>query len=204
MYKKVHLSVLSFIFFISIVSAVWSQSAKLDHPAPDFTLEDSNGDKHTLSDYLGKYIVLEWVNYDCPFVRKHYDSANMQNLQKKYTEEGVVWLSVCSSAPGKQGYFKPEKINALIKEKDARPSAYLIDLTGRVGKMYGAKTTPHMYIIDPLGLLVYAGGIDDTPTTKIADIKTADNYLVKSFDALFADKKIKDKSTTPYGCSVKY
>lgn len=180
------------------------KDAKVDKPAPDFTLVDINGKKHSLSDYRGKFVVLEWVNFGCPFVKKHYNSGNMQKLQKMYTEKGVIWLSICSSAPGKQGYYEPEKIKEILKEKGSSPTAYLLDPEGTVGKMYGAQTTPHMYIIDPKGTLIYAGGIDDKPTSKLEDIETAHNYVVAALDAAMAGKPVPVKTAKPYGCSVKY
>lgn len=185
-------------------SLVVASDVEVDKPAPDFALKDTNGKVHKLSDYRGKFVVLEWVNFGCPFVGKHYNSGNMQKLQKTYTEKGVVWLSICSSAPGKQGHYPPEKINALLKEKHASPSAYLIDEEGEVGKLYGAKTTPHMYIINPKGELIYAGGIDDKPSTKLKDIETAKNFVRAALDAAMAGKPVDVKEARPYGCSVKY
>ena len=178
--------------------------AKVGKPAPDFTLMDSHGKKHSLSDYKGKFVVLEWVNFGCPFVKKHYNSGNMRKLQKIYTEKGVVWLSICSSAKGKQGYFETKKINQLLKEKGAAPTAYLTDAEGTVGKMYGAKTTPHMFVIDTTGVLIYAGGIDDKPSTKLKDIDGAFNYVQAALDSALAGKPVKIKTARPYGCSVKY
>lgn len=181
-----------------------SDKAKIDAPAPDFTLLDSNGNEHSLSDFKGKYVVVEWINFGCPFVKKHYNSGNMQSLQKKYTGKNVVWLSICSSAEGKQGYFGNEEINEQLKDKAAAMTAYLIDESGKVGHMYNAKTTPHMYIVNPEGILVYAGGIDDKASTDEDDIETATNYVSTALDALMAGKEIADKVTKPYGCSVKY
>jgi glutathione peroxidase-family protein len=179
-------------------------AAMVGQPAPAFTLTDSNGARHSLSDLKGKVVVLEWVNFECPFVGKHYGSGNMQKLQKAYTGKGVVWLSINSSAEGKQGYFPPDKINALMKEKGAAPTAYLIDTDGTVGRAYGAKTTPHMYVIDARGNLVYAGGIDDTPSTDQADVATARNFVSAALDEALAGKPVTTASSAPYGCSVKY
>ena len=179
-------------------------AAMVGQPAPDFTLMDSNGAKRSLSDLKGKVVVLEWVNFECPFVGKHYGSGNMQKLQKAYTGKGVVWLSINSSAEGKQGYFAPDKINALMKEKGAAPTAYLIDSDGAVGRAYGAKTTPHMYVIDAKGSLIYAGGIDDTPSTDQADVPKARNFVSAALDEALAGKPVTTASSTPYGCSVKY
>jgi len=181
-----------------------AKHAEIDQAAPDFMLTDANGKEHTLSDYRGKFVVLEWTNMDCPFVRKHYNSKNMQSLQKKYTEKGVVWLSICSSARGKQGNYEVAEIKKRSKEWNAARTAYLIDDSGRVGRMYGAKTTPHMFVIDPKGTLIYAGGIDDKPSTNTADVAGAHNFVSECLDAAMAGKPVKTKTSTPYGCSVKY
>ena len=178
--------------------------ATIDHAAPDFTLVDSEGKKHELSKYKGKYVVLEWINLDCPFVKKHYDSGNMQGLQKKYTKEDVVWLSICSSGPGKQGDLETAEVKKRSEKQKTARTAYLIDSDGKVGRMYGAKTTPHMFIIDPKGMLIYAGGIDDKASTNKADIEKATNYVAKCLDAALAGKPVEKKTSTPYGCSVKY
>jgi len=193
-----------FLFIIFLSSLVFAQQAKLNESAPDFKLTDSNGSEHSLSDFKGKIVVLEWINYDCPFVKKHYDSKNMQSLQEKYTEEGVIWLAICSSNKGKQGNFSVEEINKRTNERGAKFTAYLIDEDGKVGKMYGAKTTPHMYIIDKIGMLVYAGGIDDKASTDVDDIQDAKNYVASALDELLAGKEVSVQSSTPYGCSVKY
>ena len=176
----------------------------VDAPAPAFTLTDSQGKTHSLSDFRGKFVVLEWVNYDCPFVRKHYGSGNMQNLQKTYTEKGVVWLSVCSSAPGKQGHFSGTALTERIAKEKGNQTAYLVDADGTVGKAYEAKTTPHMYVIDPEGVLIYAGAIDNMPSTDQDDIAKAQNYVAGALDAALAGKAVATKGSKPYGCSVKY
>lgn len=177
---------------------------EIDQPAPDFTLVDSYGREHKLSDLRGKYVVLEWLNHGCPFVVKHYSSKNMQNLQKKYTGKGVVWYSIVSSAPGKQGHFPPEEANALSKEKGAAPTALLVDSDGKVGRLYGARTTPHMFIIDPEGKLIYNGAIDDTRSTDVEDVKTAKNYVSAALDEAMSGKPVTVATNQPYGCSVKY
>lgn len=181
-----------------------ASGAMLGKPAPAFSLQDSHGKTHSLADFKGKYVVLEWVNYDCPFVKKHYDSGNMQKLQKEFTAKGVVWLSINSSAPGKQGNFPADKVNALMKEKGAAPTAYLFDTDGTVGKTYGAKTTPHMYIINPKGELIYMGGIDDKPSTDKADIAGARNHVRAALEEAMAGKTVSVSASQPYGCSVKY
>lgn len=195
---------LAVLFLIALSTTSLAQVAKLNDKAPDFKLMDSDGQEHKLSNFAGKIVVLEWINFDCPFVKKHYDSKNMQSLQLKYKNHGVIWLSICSSAESKQGYFSNEEINDRIAEKNAKMTAYLVDSDGKVGKIYGAKTTPHMYIIDKSGKLVYAGGIDDKPTTDVDDIKDAQNYVSSALDELLSGKNVSNQSTTPYGCSVKY
>jgi peroxiredoxin len=172
--------------------------------APPIELRDSNGKTVRLDAFKGKFVVLEWVNFECPFVRKHYGSDNMQTLQKDYTDKGVVWLSISSSAQGKQGHLTAKEANTLVAEKGAAPSRFLLDPKGSVGKSYGAKTTPHMFVIDPKGTVVYNGAIDDKPSTDKADIATASNYLVAALDSAMSGKKVETAVTQPYGCSVKY
>lgn len=196
--------IFTLLFLLLLGGTLFAQSAKIDASAPDFTLKDSNGKEHSLSDFNGKYVVLEWVNFGCPFVKKHYNSGNMQKLQKFYTGKGVVWLSICSSAEGKQGFFETAEINKTLEEKKSNATAYLIDADGKAGKLYGAKTTPHMFIINPAGKLVYAGAIDDKKSTNVDDIKGAVNYVSQSLDKLLAGEVVKKKITQPYGCSVKY
>ena len=195
-------SVVMFLFLFSVIT--FSQEAKLNEQAPNFKLMDSNGKEHSLSDFKGKLVVLEWINYECPFVKKHYDSKNMQALQEKYTKQGLIWLTICSSAESKQGNFTNDEINRRSKKHNAKFTAYLVDSDGKVGKMYGAKTTPHMYIINKDGKLVYAGGIDDKASTDLEDIKGAKNYVSLALDELLAGKNVSVQSSKPYGCSVKY
>ncbi|MDZ4724357.1 MAG: thioredoxin family protein [candidate division Zixibacteria bacterium] len=178
--------------------------AAIDKPAPGFTLTDVNGKKHSLADFKGKTVVLEWTNYDCPFVKKFYGSNTMQKIQDAYTKKGVVWLSVCSSAPSKEGYFETAALKTRMSDAKAAPTAYLVDADGTVGKMYGAKTTPHMFVIGAEGNLVYAGGIDDKKSVDPADIATAKNYVVAALDAVIAGKAVETKTSAPYGCGVKY
>ncbi|MGF1610303.1 MAG: thioredoxin family protein [Kiloniellales bacterium] len=172
--------------------------------APDFTAVDSYGTTHRLSDYRGKTVVLEWTNDGCPYVRKHYGTDNMQALQRDATDAGIVWLSVISSPPGTQGYAEPDEANRLTAERDAAPSAVLLDPKGEVGRAYDARVTPHMYIIDPAGRLVYKGGIDDKPTTRPADVETANNYVRAALADLAAGRPVAEAVTRPYGCTVKY
>lgn len=194
-----------FAFFILIFAiSIHAQKAKLNEAAPKFTLKDSFGKEHSLSDFAGKVVVLEWINFECPFVKKHYNSNNMQTLQQKYTDKGIVWLAICSSAEGKQGNFSNDEINGRTDKISAKYTAYLVDDKGKVGKMYGAKTTPHMFIIDKESKLVYAGAIDDKPSTDEDDVEGAKNYISSALDQLLDGKEIEVQSSTPYGCSVKY
>jgi len=173
-------------------------------PAPDFTLADLSGKQHELSDYKGKYVVLEWVNFGCPFVKKHYGSQNMQTLQKEFVDKGVVWLSICSSAPGKQGNETPDAAKKGISKFGWAASAYLVDADGKVGKLYNAKTTPDMFVIDPEGTLIYAGAIDDKPTPNPATVNGANNFVKAALTEATAGKDVSVPSTKPYGCAVKY
>ena len=197
-------ALLGFGLFGFLAMASFSAEAEVGKAAPDFTLPDSLGKDHSLSDYAGKIVVLEWLNHGCPFVVKHYDSGNMQKLQKMAKEKGVVWFSIISSAPGKQGYSTPEQANETAKEKNATPMAILLDPEGTVGKLYDAKTTPHMYIIDQQGQLVYNGGIDDIRSTNVDDIAKANNYVLAALEELLSGKEVSVKTSRPYGCSVKY
>ena len=172
--------------------------------APDFTLVDTNGEEHTLSSLRGQTVVLEWLNYDCPYVGKHYGGGNMQALQQQAANDGVVWLSVVSSAPGEQGYFEPAQMNARTQEEGGLQSAVLLDPTGEVGRSYDAKTSPHMFVIDAEGRVVYNGAIDDRPTTDLADLEGATNYVVPAISAAQAGWPADPATTQPYGCSVKY
>lgn len=181
-----------------------SAAPQIGKAAPDFTLTSTDGKTHSLKDFRGKTVVLEWLNHDCPYVKKHYSVGNMQKLQKDYTAKGVVWLSINSSAPGKQGNFPADEANKLSKEKGAAPTAVLVDETGATGKAYGAKTTPHMYVVNAEGLLAYNGAIDDKSSSDSEDIKTAKNYVSAALDEVLAGKKVSVASSKPYGCSVKY
>lgn len=196
-------------FFIGLVLGVfvtglaWGQ-VSTNQVAPNFTLTDSNGQKHSLSDYKGKFVVLEWFNPDCPFVKKHYNSGNIPQLQKQYTAKGVIWLSINSSAPGQQGSYTPDGFNKFVADKGASPTAVLLDTNGKVGHLYDAQTTPSIFVIDPKGVLIYQGAIDDTPGTDIAELKTARNYVSSALDAAMTGKPVAVSTTKSYGCSVKY
>ncbi len=186
------------------LAASGQASPQLGKPAPDFSLNDLSGKNHDLSDLKGKFVVLEWVNFGCPFVRKHYGSENMQRLQKEFTEKGVVWLSICSSAPGKQGNETPETAKTGLSRFGSAASAYLVDQAGKVGRLYGAKTTPDMFVINPEGLLIYAGAIDDKPTPDPSTVSGANNYVEAALKEAESGKAVSVPSTKPYGCSVKY
>jgi peroxiredoxin len=173
-------------------------------PAPDFTLTGIDGKPVKLSDYRGKYVVLEWFNAECPFVQKHYESGNMQGLQSRYQEKGVVWLGINSTSPKHSNYRDPARSAGILTEWKSQPTAFALDPNGDVGQKYGARTTPHMYIVDPKGRLVYAGGIDDKPSTSPRDIPNARNHVAAALDELLAGKAVSEASTRPYGCSVKY
>jgi peroxiredoxin len=172
--------------------------------APDFTATDAAGEVINLSDFKGKMVVLEWVNFDCPYVKKHYNSGNMQALQASYTEQDVVWIGVGSSAEGKQGYFTGDDLVAKKEMNNFSGSHYIVDASGEIGKLYDAKTTPHMFIIGTKGELVYEGAIDSVPSADKSDVESAENYVVSALDAYMAGEEIKTAKTQPYGCSVKY
>ncbi|MBI4598208.1 MAG: thioredoxin family protein [Candidatus Omnitrophica bacterium] len=178
-------------------------SAEAGTPAPDVRLMDSRGTARSLSEFHGKIVVLEWWNPDCPFVKRHYGGA-MQRLQDTYTARGVIWLMINSSAPGKQGRLAPEAANTYAATHGVKATAMLLDPDGAAGRLYGAKTTPHMFIIDPQGTLAYAGAIDDHPAVDPSDPPPASNYVTQSLEALLAGRPIPVRTTTSYGCSVKY
>ncbi|AXC14843.1 PPO candidate 1 [Acidisarcina polymorpha] len=188
--------------FIVLSSAAYA--VRIGDPAPDFTGTDSNGKSQTLSSYKGKYVVLEWSNRDCPYTRKHYASGNMQSLQKQWTAKGIVWLTILSSAPGQEGYVTASEENAQLAKVHAAPTAAILDPTGTIGHEYDAKTTPHMFVIDPSGKVIYAGAIDDHPTADVADIKLAKNYVSEALTESMAGGPVTTTYTRPYGCSVKY
>lgn len=173
-------------------------------PAPNFRLTDVNGKAVSLSDFRGKTVVLEWNNPSCPYVRKHYDSGNMQKSQATAAKDGVAWLTINSGAPGKQGHMSGAEAKTVLAKSGARPAAYLLDPQGDVGRAYGAKTTPHMYVVSKAGALVYAGGIDDKPTPNPADIAGARNHVLAALSELKAGKPVSVATSRPYGCAVKY
>jgi hypothetical protein len=179
-------------------------TATVGQPAPDFALKDTSGKTVKLSDFRGKHVVLEWTNPGCPFVRKHYNSGNMPALQKEAVDKGVVWLAINSTHKGSDEYMAPAKLAAWQQERQSRPTATLADEEGTTGKAYGARTTPHMYIVDPQGRLIYAGGIDSIPSSNPEDIKKAVNYVRRGLDEALAGKALSASVTRPYGCSVQY
>lgn len=176
----------------------------IGQPAPSFVAVDSKGKQHKLADFQGKVVVLEWTNHECPYVKKHYNSSNMQNLQKQATQAGAVWLSVISSAPGEQGQVDGAKADELTASRRASPTAVLLDPQGGIGKSYDARTTPHMYVIDAKGVLRYAGGIDSIASNKVEDIQKADPYLKTALESVLKGENVKQAVTRPYGCGVKY
>ncbi len=187
-----------------LISSFGFSEAKVGSPAPAFEVMDATGKVQKLSDYKGKNVVLEWYNKDCPYVVKHYSVGNMQKIQKETTEKGFVWLTVISSAKGKQGYLDQKEALANAQTAGAAPSAILIDDLGKMGRAYGAKTTPHMYLIDDKGILRYNGAIDSNSSASSATIEKADNYILAATNSLLKGEKIAKESTKPYGCSVKY
>lgn len=188
----------------ALAFAAGAQAATVGQPAPDFTLKDATGKTVKLSDYKGKHVVLEWTNPGCPFVQKHYNSGNMPATQKDATGKGVVWLAINSTEKASRDYLEPAKLVAWKQERKSAPSAVLMDEEGTVGKSYGARTTPHMYIVSPQGQLIYAGGIDSIPSASAADIAKATNYVKTGLSEALAGKPITAASTQPYGCSIKY
>jgi peroxiredoxin len=189
---------------LSLPMAVQAAGPQIGTPAPTFSATDADGKTVSLGDYKGKTVVLEWTNHDCPFVKKMYGGQAMQALQKKWTEAGVVWLTVISSAPGEQGAVSPQDANRLTQERGASPSSVLLDTAGTVGKAYDARTTPQMFVITGDGTLVYQGAIDDKPTANLEDLKTAKNYVDAALTEVAAGKPVSVKTSKPYGCSVKY
>jgi hypothetical protein len=179
-------------------------AASVGKAAPDFTLTDLVGKAVKLADFKGRHVVLEWHNPNCPFVVKHYDSGNMPGLQGKYDAKDTVWLSINSTHPGHLDSMSGDELKRYLAEKKAAPDAYMLDPDGKVGMEYAAKTTPHMYVINPAGTLVYAGAIDDKRSTRLEDVKNARNYLVAALEESKAGKPVSIATTPPYGCSVKY
>lgn len=199
-----HTLIRSLLAVLLLPASVALAAPEVGKPAPAFTATDTAGKTVRLADLRGKTVVLEWTNHDCPYVRKHYDAGNMQAQQREAAQQGVVWLSVISSAPGKQGHVSPAEADRLTATRNAAPAAVLLDPEGEIGRAYGARTTPHMYVIDPAGVLRYMGGIDSIATADRADIARARQYVPAALAELRAGKPVTDAVTRPYGCSVKY
>ncbi len=186
----------------AVAPLIWA--AKVGEAAPEFTATTSSGKTVRLADYRGKYVVLEWHNNGCPYVGKHYNSGNMQRLQKQWTSQGVVWFTILSSAPGKQGYATASEENEYLAKMQAAPTAALLDPSGEIGHLYDAKTSPQMVVVNPQGVVIYSGAIDDKPTTDLQDVSTATNYVSLALEQAMAGKPVQTAATRPYGCSVKY
>ena len=201
--KAINLALAGSLFALALGSVTAQAAPRIGHPAPAFSVVDTQGNTHSLGDYAGQTVILEWTNHDCPFVQKHY-TGNMQALQQEFTGEDAVWLTVISSAPGKQGHVSAEQADALTEERDAAPSAVLLDESGDMGRAYDARTTPHMYVIDEDGVLRFMGGIDSNPSADPADIPDATPYLANAARAVLAGNTPEPAVTRPYGCTVKY
>ena len=189
--------------WLTICPSAWA-AAQVGQPAPAFSVVDTQGRTRTLQEFKGKLVVLEWTNHECPYVRKHYGAGNMQALQQQATSDGVVWLSVISSAPGQQGHVSADQADQLTSSRHARPTAVLLDPQGVMGRAYGAQTTPHLYIVSPDGRLLYNGGIDSIASPNPADIAKATPLLRNALQEARAGKPVTAAMTRPYGCSVKY
>jgi peroxiredoxin len=197
-------SILAILTSLVATAVFAADSPPVGSAAPDFSVTDSKGKTHSLSQYKGKYVVLEWFNPECPFVKKHYGSSNMQKLQQEYTSKGIVWLSVDSSAPGTEGNLTPDQAEKITGEWKTKSTALLLDQDGKVGQAYGAKNTPHMVVINPEGKIVYEGAIDSKATPNPGDIPSSTNYVKVALDESLAGKSVSTAQTKPYGCSVKY
>jgi peroxiredoxin len=191
-------------FSLALVLVATALAVRTGSPAPGFTAVDVNSKQQKLSDFKGKYVVLEWHNQGCPYTRKHYESGNMQRLQKEWTAKGVVWLTVISSAPGTQGFVTPAQEKDYLKQMNAAPTDVLLDPAGTLGRLYDAKTTPQMFVIDPGGTLIYQGAIDDKPTSDKSDTARSKNYVSAALMEAQAGKPVTEAATNPYGCSIKY
>lgn len=189
---------------VGVIAITSSFASEVGKTAPAFTVKTAKGTEVSLADYKDKVVVLEWLNFECPFVKKHYSSKNMQNLQAAYTEKGVIWLTINSSAEGKQGYLAADKLSEKATAEGSKATELLIDTDGKVGKAYDAKVTPHMMIIGKDGNLAYSGAIDSNPSTKAEDVATADKLFANALDAVLAGKAVTNASNRPYGCGVKY
>lgn len=201
--RKLFLTTLS-LLAVGLTGGPALAAAEIGQPAPAISATDIHGNEFNLSDHEGKIVVLEWTNHQCPYVIKHYDSGNMQNIQKNARAEGVEWVRIISSAEGMQGYVTDEEAKALIEESGADITTQIADPSGEIGQAYGAKTTPHMFVIDEEGTLVYAGAIDDQPSPRESTLEGAENYVVSAIESLQAGEEVSPSQTAPYGCGVKY
>jgi peroxiredoxin len=197
------------LFFAAVIAFVAGALYASDVPpvgsaAPEFSLPDAKGKTHSLSEYKGKYVVLEWFNPECPFVKKHYGGGNMQKLQEQYTGKGVAWLTIDSNAPGTEGNLSPEQVEKVASAWKTKQTALLLDPEGKAGRAYGAKNTPNMVIISPEGKIVYQGAIDSKATPNPGDIPSSTNYVKVALDESLSGKPVSNPTTKPYGCSVKY
>lgn len=197
-------SLLAFLVTFSTAALFAADSPPVGSAAPDVSVTDSKGNAHSLSQYKGKYVVLEWFNPECPFVKKHYGSGNMQKLQAEFTGKGVVWLTIDSSAPGTEGSLTPEQANKTMADWKAHSTAFLLDSDGKAGRAYGAKNTPHMFVVNPEGKVIYEGAIDSKASPNPADIPSSTNYVKVALDESMAGKSVSTPNSRPYGCSVKY
>lgn len=189
---------------VGAFALITAHAAEIGQSAPDFSVKNTKGETVALADFKDKVVVLEWVNYGCPFVKKHYESGNMPALQEKYAAKGVVWLTVNSSAEGKQGYHAPAEMAEIATKHGNKASHFLMDTDGKMGKAYDAKVTPHLYIIHKDGKLIYDGAIDSNPSARKEDVATADKWFADALDAVLAGKDVSNAKTKPYGCGVKY
>src|SRR5215472_8325494 len=201
MNKKITLTVLASLIATAIFAL---EPPPVGSAAPDFSVQDANGKAQSLSEYKGKYVVLEWFNPECPFVKKHYGSDNMQKLQKEYTDKGVVWLTVDSNAPGTEGNISADQAKKIMESWKTHQTALLLDPESKIAKLYGAKNTPNMVVINPEGKIVYEGAIDSKASPNPADIPSSTNYVKNALDESLAGKPVSNPTTKPYGCSVKY
>lgn len=205
--KRKWIQVTAVVFVVALMGcaqAAQEGGITVGEEAPDFTLMSVEGEEHSLSDFRGHYVVLEWINHGCPFVRKFYNAGEMQRLQEEYTDQDVIWLTICSSKPGSQGYYSPEDAVRVSEEKGANHTAYLYDAPGDVGRLYGAQVTPHMYVVAPDGELIYQGAIDSIRSASAADIEQAENYVVSALTQHMAGEEVETPVTQPYGCGIKY
>ena len=189
---------------LAATAALAREDVRPGAPAPEFSAKDSSGRDVSLARFKGRTVVLEWTNQDCPYVRKHYATGNMQQLQQEAAAQGVIWLTIASSAPGAQGYVDGLAADKLTVDRKALPAAFVLDPDGKLGRLYGATVTPHMYVIDKAGMLVYKGGIDSIPSANTDDIARATQYVRVALDQVLAGKQVAEASTRPYGCSLKY